>query len=222
MAAHHDRPARGPWVPAAIGLSILLAGPALGAGKAAKGPATKTIKRSAKRKSAPSVRSARSAKTTSAPATLPEALAAVRAHLAAAGSKGEPSDLATMMIGGLIELGFVQAIHGHYALAGVGQSYRSGAMGAPSVQLAARDMERNFGRLIAAYSALAAQKEFKGQLAGFFTGLSDLCGWAQGTAGALVKWSEAKEDRALATAFENSLEAYRKAVAEFARVNRGG
>lgn len=217
MELHRDRCRRGPSLLLAAGLCLLLAGPALAAGKAAKGATAKASKHKKSPKS-PS----KSSKPAKPAATLAEALAAVRAHLAEAGRKGKPSDLATMMIGGLMELGFVQAIHGHYALAGVGQSYRSGAMAAPTVQLAARDMERNYGRLIAAYSALAAQDEFKGQLAGFFAGLSALCGQAQEASAALVKWTEAKDDGALAAAFEARLEAYRKAVSDFARTSRGG
>lgn len=195
------------------GLCLILCASAGASGKTRKATRGKKAK---------AVKTSKAVKKSKAPPTLPQALVAIRAHLAEAGRKGKPSDLATLMIGGLIELGFVQAIHGHYALAGVGQSHRSGAMSAASVQLAARDMERNYARLVTAYKALAGQAEFKGQLAGLFGSLAALCEQARLASVALGHWTEAKTSKAAATAFETRLEAYRKAVAAFAKQTRGG
>jgi len=204
-----------------LGLSLTLPGAAASAaGKTAKGKPS-TAKKTTKKRKTRAKKGARSGKTKTPP-TLPQAIAGVRAHLAAAGKANKPSDLATLMIGGLIELGFVQAIHGHYALAGVGQSHRSGAMAGPATQLAARDMARNFDRLALAYEGLAAQKEFRGQLATLYGDLAKLLRKAQLAAAALTHWSDARGDTARAKAFEAAVENYRKGVAAFAKQTRGG
>lgn len=161
------------------------------------------------------------AKAPAAEPSLSQAMTAIRVHLAAAGEAGKPSDLATLMIGSILETGFVQFVHTHYALAGTGQSLRSGAMPASAVGIAAQDMARNHARLQQAYRALAAQQEFRGQLAGLFTDMADNAQRAVVAAQALAAWAEHRDDPSRAKAFETALETSRQSVQALGRKGAG-
>ena len=153
--------------------------------------------------------------------SIAHALQWLRDHLAAAGKAGKPSDLATQMLGTLMEVSFVQAVHSHYGLASLGQALRSGAMSKDAVSISARDMVRNQQQLQVRFSELARQKPFRGQLARVFSDLAALSVTAKATAQALVAWSAQPAVRAKAVGFESALERYRSEVKAFASRVKG-
>lgn len=148
-------------------------------------------------------------------------IASLRQALDASRKANEDPDLTTTLLSGIAEVSLVSAIHGHYALAGVGQALRTGGMPAADVAVVARDMERNFEQLAQTYGRLAGQKSFHPQLVDIFRGLQILCGKAQSTAGALAFWADASADTGRVRAFESALDDYRGRVkALFASLSR--
>ncbi len=153
--------------------------------------------------------------------SIAHALQWLRSHLAAAGKSGKPSDLATQMLGTLMEVSFVQAVHSHYGLASLGQALRTGGMNKDAVTASARDMVRNHRQLNVRFSEMARQKPLRGQLAKIFAALADLSATATVTAQALVAWAEQPGSRSRAVAFGAALERYRKEVRAFATRMKG-
>ena len=137
---------------------------------------------------------------------------ALRGAMEASRKANEDPDLTTSLLSGLAETSLVSAIHGHYALTGIGQSMRTGGMPPDEVRVVARYMERNFKILADGYGRLAGQKAFPAQLIDIFRGLQIVCGRAEQTAGALATWAEASGEQARARAFEAALDDYRGRV----------
>ena len=139
-------------------------------------------------------------------------LKSLRAALEASRKAAEEPDLTTALLSGIAEVSLISVIHGHYALAGVGQALRSGGMPAADVQVVARDMERNFAQLGQTYGRLGSQKAFDQGLIDIFKSLQILCGKGSQTAAALTAYAEASGEAARARAFEAALDDYRGRV----------
>jgi len=137
---------------------------------------------------------------------------ALRTALDGSRKAGDDPDLTTSLLSGFAEVSLVSVIHGHYAMAGVGQSLRTGGMPADEVKVVARDMERNFRLLAETYGRLAGHKPFPAQLTDIFRALQILCGKAEETSTALAAWAEASADGNKARAFETALGDYRGRV----------
>lgn len=139
-------------------------------------------------------------------------LTALRAALDASRKAGEDPDQAMLLLAGLVETSLVSVIHGHYALAGIGQAMRTGGMPPSEVQVVARDMERNFKTLAESYGRFAGQKALPVQIVDIFRSLQIVCSRAELTAGALAGWADASAEAARARAFEAALDDYRGRV----------
>jgi len=146
------------------------------------------------------------------------ALAWLRAQMTAASKANKPSDLASLLLGGILENAFTQALHSQYALAGLGQALHKGAMPRPTVQVMAQDMARNLRQGERTFRALAKAKAL-GQLAEIFGMLAKLSVDGYTAATALATWA-AKAD-ASALPFDQALETYRVGVEGFAQRVRG-
>jgi len=145
-------------------------------------------------------------------AALSALVRSLRASLDASRKAGQDPDLTTAMLSGIAEVSLISVIHGHYALAGVGQALRTGGMPAADVLVVARDMSHNFDQLGQAYGRLAAQKVFDQGLIDIFKSLQILCGKGGQTAALLAAYAEASSDSSRARAFESALDDYRGRV----------
>jgi len=139
----------------------------------------------------------------------------LREHIAATTKSGKPSDLATAMLGGLVQLAIPNLVHGHYALAGTGQAMRGGRMPEADVVVVASDIARNFEALGRIFAGFAARPALKGQVGRFFSRLQGLTVHGVTAAKALATYAKSPTQQAAATAFENALERYRGAVRSF-------
>lgn len=145
-------------------------------------------------------------------AALSALVAALRASLEQSRKAGADPDLTTALLSGIAEVSLISVIHGHYALAGVGQALRTGGMPAADVLVVARDMGRNFEQLSQSYGRLAGQKAFDQGLIDIFKSLQILCGRGSQTAAMLASYAEAASEPSRAHAFENALDDYRGRV----------
>ena len=155
----------------------------------------------------------------SADAGVVHALAWLRAEMAKSAKAGKPSELASLLLGGILENAFTQALHSHYALAGLGKALHKGAMERTTVQAMAQDMARNLRQGERTFRALAGAKAL-GQLAGMFGALAKLSVDGGAAATALATWAGKADGSALP--FDQALEAYRVGVQAFAQQVRGG
>ncbi len=201
--------------------ATLLWGGAAEAAKPATTAASKRRKRTSKRRKAknptggPKRGATRPASSQAVP--LP-ALTWLRGQLAAAQKTGKGSDLATLLLTGVLEGALPQALHTHYALSGLGKALRKGAMDSDVVAGMAADMAGNLRNGARTYRALGAHKAF-GQLAGTFAAFAALSGQGAAAADALAAWAKG---RGTPAAFDKALEAYRAAVDAFNAQLRGG
>ncbi|MBI5608505.1 MAG: hypothetical protein HY902_06450 [Deltaproteobacteria bacterium] len=134
---------------------------------------------------------------------------------------GQP-DLALAVLVSLARSAVVSALHGHFALVGLGQSLRSGGMAAAEVGTMATSMAQNYQGLAEAYGALAGQKSFDPELASLFRSVQVLSQRANQTALALAAYAVAPNEANRIKAFEDALEDYRGRVqALFAQLEQG-
>ncbi len=145
-------------------------------------------------------------------AALSALVQALRRSLDASRKAGQEPDLTTALLSGIAEVSLITVIHGHYALAGVGQALRTGGMPAADVQVVAKDMAHNFEQLGQGYGRLAGQKAFDQGLIDIFKSLQILCGKGSQTAAALAAYAEASSESGRAHAFEAALDDYRGRV----------
>ncbi len=153
------------------------------------------------------------------PVCAPEVLTWLRGQLAAAQKSGKPSELASLLLSGILENAFTQALHSHYALAGLGKALQKGAMDRQAVQMMAQDMARNLRQGQRTFAALAGHKAL-GQLTAVFSSLAALSVSGSATATELATWAATKDGSVLG--FDQALEHYRIGVEAFARQVRGG
>jgi hypothetical protein len=131
-------------------------------------------------------------------------------------------DLALSVLVSLARSSMVSALHGHFALVGLGQALRSGGLPAPEVVTMATSMAQNYQGLAEAYGALAAQKSFAPELANLFRSVQVLSQRANQTALALASYAAAPNEASRIKAFEDALEDYRGRVqALFAQLEQG-
>ncbi len=142
-------------------------------------------------------------------------LANVRKAVADARKGGEKQDLGGAMLTTIANLSLVNALHGHFALAGVGQALRSGGIPAKEALEFAKNMRENFKFLAQDYDDLADQKGFDADLRDVFRTLQILAGRAEHASAALVSYAEGSTDTARAHVFEAALEDYRSRVQAF-------
>ncbi len=134
---------------------------------------------------------------------------------------GQP-DLALAVLVSLARSAVVSALHGHFALVGLGQSLRSGGMAAAEVGTMATSMAQNYQGLAEAYGVLAGQKSFDPELASLFRSVQVLSQHANQTALALAAYAAAPNEANRIKAFEDALEDYRGRVqALFAQLEQG-
>jgi hypothetical protein len=142
-------------------------------------------------------------------------LASVRKAVTAARKAGDTQDLGGAMLTSIANLSLVNALHGHFAMAGVGHALRSGGMPAKEVLEFAKNMQSNFHFISQDYDQLAAQKGFDDDLRGVFRSLQILATRAEQAAAALVSYAEAPTETSRAHVFEAALEDYRSRVQGF-------
>lgn len=162
---------------------------------------------------------------TKAPAAADQVLArlvaATQKALKAAPQPGGP-DLAMAVLVSLARSSMVSALHGHFALAGLGQAVRTGGMAASDVAVMARTMAQNYAGLAEAFGALAGQKSFEPELANLFASLQILAQRAQVASDALSQYATLPNEASKIKAFEDALEDYRSRVqALFAQLEQG-
>ena len=146
----------------------------------------------------------------------------LRAAQAKSAKAGETPDLTMQLLDVVAEGAYVSVIHGHYALAGVGQSLRTGGMAPDEVRAYAKDMAQNWAHLATVYDALGKQKAFDVELRNIFVGLAQLNDRAAVAARALGSWVEAPENNARAEAFTQALTEYQTRVRAFLALSAGG
>lgn len=145
----------------------------------------------------------------------PQILASVRKAVAESRKAGTVQDLGGAMLTSIANLSLVNALHGHFALAGVGHALRSGGMPAKEVLEFAKNMQANFHFVSQDYDQLANQTGFDQDLRGVFRQLQILATRADQAAAALVTYAEAPTETSRAHAFEAALEDYRSRVQSF-------
>jgi len=142
-------------------------------------------------------------------------LASVRKAVAEARKAGEKQDLGGAMLTTIANLSLVNALHGHFALVGVGQALRSGGLAAKEALEFAKNMRENFKFVAQDYDDLANQKGFDADLRDVFRSLQILAARAEHASAALVSYAEGSTDTARAHVFEAALEDYRSRVQAF-------
>lgn len=142
-------------------------------------------------------------------------LASVRKAVADARKAGEKQDLGGAMLTTIANLSLVNALHGHFALAGVGQALRSGGIPAKEALEFANNMQQNFKFVAEDYDDMAGQKGFDADLRAVFRTLQILAGRAEHAAAALANYAAGSTDTARAHLFEAALEDYRSRVQAF-------
>jgi hypothetical protein len=136
-------------------------------------------------------------------------------------SAKDDADLASLLLDAVAETSLATVIHGHYALAGVGQALRSGGMGADDTRAYAKDMAQNWQALSQMYNRLGGHKAFDPELRNIFQSLALMTEKAAQTAGLLANWAELTSDNSRAAAFEAALEDYRGRVKAFVATVQG-
>lgn len=136
-------------------------------------------------------------------------LASVRKALAAAAKPNEPAPLADAMVGAILNVSVVNVLHGHFALAGVGQALRAGGMSGEVAQEFGRNMRDGWRALANDFQRLADQRAFDAELRDLFRTLANLAQRGEGAAGKLTEWAAQSADTGRAAAFEAALEDYR-------------
>ena len=126
-----------------------------------------------------------------------------------AGAPTPGPDLAEALLVAVARSSLVSVLHGHFALAGLGHSLRSGAMKGPEVAVMAGTMAQNYRGLTGAFAMLAQQKAFDGELAEMWKALGALAGHGLKASEALGQWSTDPADGARLGAFDAALEEYR-------------
>jgi hypothetical protein len=139
-------------------------------------------------------------------------LASVRKAMAAA-KPDEPSPVADAMVGALVNLSVVNVLHGHFALAGIGQALHAGGMPSEVVQEFARNMRDSWKAVTADFQRLAEQKAFDAELRDLFRTFATLAQRGETAAGKLADWGASASDLGKAAAFETALEDYRSRAA---------
>jgi hypothetical protein len=176
--------------------------PAAPAKKAAPKPVAQVAAPAAKPAVEPSVRESDESR-------VARLLASVRKALAAAAKPDEPAPLADAMVGAILNVSVVNVLHGHFALAGVGQALRAGGMSGEVAQEFARNMRDGWRALANDFQRLADQKAFDAELRDLFRTLATLAQRGEGAAGKLAEWAAQSADTGRAAAFEAALEDYR-------------
>lgn len=196
---------------------VLLGAVSLTAGLAmAAPPAAKAGKKPANSEAA--VKPAAAGKDEARPATdkAPALLASLRRAVAeSAKSSGDKPDLAADLLRGVADLAMVNALHGHFALAGVGHAMRTGGIPVKEALEFARNMKDNFHMIAEDFNSMATQKAFDPELRDVFRSLQILAVHAEESAASLVAWALAPTEPAKAHAFEAALEDYRSRVQGF-------
>lgn len=138
-------------------------------------------------------------------------LAAIDKALAAKPAAGaaQGADLAEALLVAVARNSLVASLHGHFALAGLGHSLRSGAMKATDVTAMAGTMAQNYKGLAGAFAMLAAQKAFDGELAVMWQSLGALAAVGQKASESLGQLAGDPADGARLAAFDAALEEYR-------------
>jgi hypothetical protein len=142
-----------------------------------------------------------------ADAHLAQVLAAIDRALAAQPTAQQ--DLAGQMLVALARSSMVAVLHGHFALAGLGQAVRSGGMAAAEAAVMASTMAQNYSGLAEAYGELASQKTLQGELADLLRSMQILAQRAEVAAQALQSYTKAPNEAATLLALETALEDYR-------------
>lgn len=187
-----------------VALSLLLTTPTWAAPKSK--PAAKPVAQAAPAAAKPAAESSARESDETRVARL---LASVRKALATAPKPDEPAPLADAMVGAILNISVVNVLHGHFALAGVGQALHAGGMPGEVAQEFARNMRDGWKALAADFQRLADQKAFDAELRDLFRTLANLAQRGEGAAGKLVEWALQSADTGKAAAFEAALEDYR-------------
>ena len=140
-------------------------------------------------------------------ATLDKALAA------AAPTDDKQPDPAGALLETLARSSVVSVLHGHFALAGLGQALRMGGMPANEVGTMAKTLAANYESLGTAFGNLASHKQFAGELADIFRSVQVLCQYAKTVSVALAGYAALPNESGQAKAFEEALETYRSRLA---------
>jgi len=144
---------------------------------------------------------------------LVDLVAHTRAALAR--SAGKADDLTDVLIGSIAETSLAQALHAHYALAGMGKALAAGAVPAEDALVIAQDLARNLGALGRSYERLAAVKAFHADLRAIFSELRGVSGAGHKAADALAALAKAPRDKAALEAFDAGITAYQGRVKGF-------
>lgn len=197
----------GAWLPLATAAALALTSPAA----QAKPPAKPAAKQGSQVAPKPAAAAAKPATPLRQDELLGRILAVIDKAMAgqpAAGAAQGP-DLAEALLVGVARTSLVASLHGHFALAGLGHSLRSGAMKATDIAAMAGTMAQNYKGLAGAFALLAAQKAFDGELAVLWKSLEALAAIGQKASEALGQLAAEPADAARLAAFDAALEAYR-------------
>ncbi len=149
-----------------------------------------------------------------ADAQLAQLLAALDKALAApAPTDDKQPDPAGALLETLARSSVVSVLHGHFALAGLGQALRMGAMPANEVGTMAKTLTANYESLGLAFGNLSNHKQFAGELADIFRSVQVLCQYAKTVSAALAGYAAMPNESGQAKAFEEALETYRSRLA---------
>lgn len=136
-------------------------------------------------------------------------LAAIDKALAVKPAAAQGPDLAEALLVSVARSSLVASLHGHFALAGLGHSLRSGAMQGAEVAAMAGTMAQNYKGLAGAFAMLAGQKAFAGELATMWQSLGALAAIGQKATEALGQLAGEPADGVRLAAFDAALEEYR-------------
>ncbi len=150
-------------------------------------------------------------------------LAAIDKALAAKPAAGPTAggDLAEALLVGVARSSLVAALHGHFALAGLGHSLRSGAMKGPEIAVMAGTMAQNYRGLAGSFALMAQQKEFDGDLAELWRSLGALAAVGLKASEALGQLAGEPADGARLALFDAALEEYRSRLQALMQVVQG-
>lgn len=199
----------GAWLPLAASAALALTSPAAQARPPVKVAAKPAAKPGSQAAPAPAAASAKPVAHLRQDELLGRILAALDKALAAQPAAAQGPDLAEALLVAVARNSLVASLHGHFALAGLGHSLRSGAMKAPDVAAMAGTMSQNYKGLAGAFAMLAAQKAFDGELAVLWKSLEALAAIGQKASEALGQLAAEPADAARLAAFDAALEEYR-------------
>lgn len=176
--------------------------------KAAAKPAAKP---QAKADAKPTVAPAKTASPLRQDELLARVLAGIDRALAAkpAGAAPAGPDLAEALLIGVARSSLVAALHGHFALTGLGHALRSGAMKGPETAVMAATMAQNYKGLAVSFAMLAQQKDFDGELAQVWMSLGNLATLGHKACEAFGLLAAEPADGARLAVFEAALDDYR-------------